>query len=172
VAPGGTTDQILSKKTDTDYDTQWIANTGGWAVVRKALDESYNDAVLQDDDQLQFQTVAGIPYEIELLLVYASPTGSGTPDIKCELSEDATARGSTMWVGLSTADAAQTLTTTDVGGVSATFGTAAVKRVCRGLAHHVGNGGLFKLRWAQNTKTAGSPTLVYTGSVLRYRRIA
>jgi len=171
VAAGGTVGQVLSKKSDTDYDSQWIVNTAGWTVVRKAVDESYNDNVLQDDNELQFQTVAGTAYEIELLLLYASPAGSGTPDIKCELSEDATARGSTMWVGLSTADAAQTLTTTDVGGVSATFGTAAAKRVCRGLAHHVGNGGLFKFRWAQNTKTAGSPTLVYTGSVLRYRAI-
>lgn len=171
VAAGGASGHILSKKTNTDYDTQWGVNTGGWTVVRKTLDESFNDITIQDDNELQFQTVAGTPYEIELLALYASPTGAGTPDIKCELSEDATARGSTMWVGLSTADAAQTLTTTDVGGVSATFGTAAAKRVCRGLAHHVGNGGLFKFRWAQNTKTAGSPVLVYTGSVLRYRAI-
>jgi len=171
VAAGGTTGYILSKKSSTDYDTQWTPNTAGWTVVRKSADESYNDNVLQDDDQLQFQTVAGTPYEIEILILYASPAGSGTPDIKCELSEDTTPRGSTMWVGLSTADAAQTLTTTDVGGVSATFGTATVKRVVRGLAHHVGNGGIFKFRWAQNTKTAGSPTLVYAGSVLRYRAI-
>lgn len=141
-------------------------------MVRKAVDETFNDSVLQDDNELQFQTVAGMPYEIELLALYASPVGAGTPDIKFELSEDATARGTTMWIGLSTADAAQTLTTTDIGGVSATFGTAAAKRVGRGLAHHVGNGGVFKFRWAQNTKTAGSPILVYAGSVLRYRAIA
>lgn len=171
VPTGGVTGHILSKNSGTDYDTKWVANTAGWVVVRKAADESFNDSVLQDDNELQFQTIAGTAYEIELLAIYASPAGAGTPDIKCELSEDATARGSTMWVGLSTADAAQTLTTTDVGGVSATFGTAAAKRVCRGLAHHVGNGALFKFRWAQNTKTAGSPALVYAGSVLRYRAI-
>lgn len=170
VVTGGATGHILAKKSGTDFDTQWIANTAGWTTVRKAVDESFNDTVLQDDNDLQFQTVAGVAYEIELLVIYANPAGAN-PDIKCELSEDATARGATMWVGLSTSDAAQTLTTTDVGGVSATFGTAVAKRICRGLAHHVGNGALMKFRWAQNTKSAANPTFVYTGSVLRYRAI-
>jgi len=171
LAAGGTTGQQLVKKSGTDYDTQWVTDVGGWTIVRKSADESVvSSATVQDDDHLQFQTTAGTPYEIELLVVYASPGGAGTPDIKCELSEDATARGSTMWVGLSTADAAQTLTTTDVGGQAAQFGTAAAKRVLRALAHHVGNGGLFKFRWAQNTSNAQATT-VYTASVLRYRAI-
>lgn len=168
---GGTTGQILSKKSNTDYDTQWGPNTGGWTVVRKSADESVAaNATTQDDDNLQFQTIVGSAYEIELLVIYAN-AGGAKGDIKCELSEDATARGSTMWIGLSTADAAQMLTTTDVGGTSATFGTAVAKRVARGLAHHVGGGGLFKFRWAQNTSDA-QPTVVYAGSVLRYRQIA
>jgi len=171
VATGGSTGQVLAKQSGSDFDTQWIADTGGWSVVRKSADESIaSSSALQDDDQLQFQTVAGMPYEIELLVIYAN-SGGTKADIKGELSEDATARGSTMWVGLSTADAAQTLTTTDVGGVSATFGTAVAKRVIRALAHHVGNGGLFKFRWAQNTVDPAATT-VYTGSVLRYRAIA
>jgi hypothetical protein len=168
---GGTTGQILSKKSDTDYDTQWGPNTGGWTVVRKSTDEPVAaNTTTQDDDQLQFQTVVGTAYEIELLVIYAN-VGGAKPDIKCELSEDATARGSSIWIGLSTTDAAQALTTTDVGGVSATFGTAVAKRIARGLAHHVGGGGLFKFRWAQNTSDA-QPTVVYAGSVLRYRQIA
>jgi hypothetical protein len=171
VAAGGAAGQILSKKSATDYDTQWGANTGGWTVVRKSADESIANATLQDDDHLQLQTVAGTAYEVEVLAIYASPAGAGTPDIKCELSEDATARGAVQWLGLSTADAAQTLSTTDVGGTSATFGTAAAKRVLRALAVHVGGGGLLKFKWAQNTVTAGSPTVVYAGSVLRYRAL-
>lgn len=171
VAAGGTTGYILSKKSDSDFDTQWSPNTAGWTIVRKSSDESFNDAILQDDNELQFQTVVGIPYEIELLVVYANPAGAN-PDIKCELSEDATARGSTMWVGLGTNDAAQMLTTTDMGGVSASFGTAIAKRVCRGLAHHVGNGGMMKFRWSQNTKNVANPTFVHAGSVLRYRTIS
>ena len=39
-------------------------------------------------------------------------------------------------------------------------------------AAHVGASGLLKFRWAQATTTAGSPTIVYTGSVLRYRQLA
>ena len=76
-----------------------------------------------------------------------------------------------MWLGLSTADAATTTTTTDIGGTTASFGTAAAKRMFRAVGHHVGNGGLLKFRWAQNTSTAGNPTIVYAGSVLRYRQL-
>ena len=171
VATGGAAGQILSKKSSTDFDTQWGPDTGGWTIVRKSVDESIaSTTAVQDDDQLQFQTVAGMPYEIELLAIYAS-AGGAKSDIKCELSEDTTARGSTMWIGLSTSDAAEALTTTDVGGTSATFGTAVTKRVARGLAHHVGGGGLFKFRWAQNTSDA-QVTTVYAGSLLRYRQIA
>lgn len=168
---GGTIGQQLVKKSATDYDTQWVADTGGWTVMRKTADESVASNALQDDDELRFQTAAGTPYEVELLAVYASPAGAGTPDMKAELSEDATPRGAVTWIGLSTADAAQTLSTTDVGGVSATFGTAAAKRIARGLAHHVGGGGVLRFRFAQNTTTAGSPTVVYAGSVLRYRAL-
>lgn len=103
-----------------------------------------------------------------MILIYASPGGAGTPDLKAELSEDATARGAIQWVSLGATDAAQTLTTTDVGGVTAVAGTAATKRVVRAVGTHVGGGGIFKLRWAQNTSNA-QPTIVYTGSVLRYR---
>lgn len=171
VPTGGSVGQQLVKTGSGDYATGWANDTGGWTVVRKNADESVASNTMQDDDQLQFTATAGTPYEVELLAVYASPAGAGTPDIKTELSEDATARGSVMWVGLSTTDAAQTLSTTDVGGVTASFGTAAAKRVLRGLAHHVGAGGLFKFRWAQNTTTGASPTVVYTGSVLRYRAL-
>jgi hypothetical protein len=159
------------KSSGADYATIWANDTGGWTVIRKSADESVANNTIQDDDQLQFTAAAGIPYEIELVAVYASPAGAGTPDLKCELSEDTTARGSCMWIGLSTTDAAQSLTTTDIGGATATFGTQAAKRVVRAVGHHVGNGGLLKFRWAQNTTTAGSPTVVYTGSVLRYRTI-
>jgi hypothetical protein len=138
--------------------------------VRKTADESVNNsAVVQDDDQLQFQTQAG-GAEVEILVLYSN-TGGATPDLKAELSEDATARGAVQWLGLTTADAAQTLATTDVGGVTATFGTAVATRVARGIAYHVGGGGLLKFRWAQNTATGGQPTVVRTGSVLRYRAI-
>jgi Collagen triple helix repeat (20 copies) len=169
VSAGGTTGQQLVKKSDTDYDTQWVNNTSGLTVVRKSVDEQVsNSATIQDDDQLQFQAISGMPYEVELLVIYSCI--SGVPDIKCELSEDATLRGSTIWVGLSRSDAAQELTTTDVGGDTAIFGTDTNKRVLRALGHHVGGGGFLKFRWAQNTPSS-QPTIVHTGSVLRYRAI-
>jgi hypothetical protein len=143
-----------------------------WTTIRKTTDEQVGgSASIQDDDQLQFQTAAGTPYELEVVIVYANPGAGTNGDIKVELSEDATVRGSIMWIGLSTTDAAQTLTTTDTGGATAAFGTAAAKRVFKGIGHHVGGGGLLKFRWAQNTGNQ-QPAIVYTGSVLRYRALA
>lgn len=143
---------------------------GGWSAIRKSIDESVvSNNVVQDDDELQFRTKANRAYEIELLVIYSSE--SDLADLKCELSEDATTRGEIMWIGLSAQNAAQMLTTTDVGGATAIFGSATTKRIARGLAHHVGGGGLFKFRWSQNLSKA-FPTVVHEGSVLRFREIS
>jgi Collagen triple helix repeat (20 copies) len=140
-----------------------------WTVVRKSVDEQIsNSATIQDDDQLQFQAISGMPYEVEVLVIYSC--SSGVPDIKCELSEDTFSRGSIMWIGLSRSDAAQEITTTDMGGDTAIFGTDTNKRVIRALAHHVGGGGSLKFRWAQNTPSVQS-TVVHVGSMLRYRQV-
>jgi hypothetical protein len=151
---------------------QGPAGETGWTEIRKSADEQVaSSASLQDDDVLQLQTTVDTAYEIEIIAIYANPGAGGNGDIKCEISEDATARGAILWIGLSTTDAAQVLTTTDVGGSSASFGTAASKRVLRGVGHHVGNGGILKFRWAQNTGNA-QPLFVYTGSLLRYRKLS
>jgi hypothetical protein len=171
VPTGGTAGQQLIKTSGTDYATTWATDTGGWTIIRKTADESIANNTIQDDDQLQFLTAAGACYEVEIVALYASPVGAGTPDLKTELSEDTTPRGAIMWLGLGTTDAAATTTTTDIGGASASFGTAATKRMMRGVGHHVGNGGPLKFRWAQATNSAGSPVIVYTGSILRYRQI-
>jgi hypothetical protein len=141
----------------------------GWTTVRKTVDEQVaGSASIQDDDQLLFQTTPGTPYELEILVVYANPSAGANGDIKAELSEDATVRGAISWIGLSTTDAAQSLTTTDSGGATASFGTDATKRVFQGIGQHVGGGGTLKFRWAQNTGNT-KPTIVYAGSVIRYR---
>ena len=67
------------------------------------------------------------------------------------------------------ADAAsQTNVLSDQNG-AITVGTAATKRMVFIAGYHTGAGGTFRFRWAQNNSNA-SPTIVYAGSILRYRR--
>jgi hypothetical protein len=151
------------------------SDTTSWTSVVKASDESVSGStVLQNDDELFFTATSGGIYEFELVLIYASPAGGGTPDIRFGLGEDATTgRGlfSTI-ANLTTADApTSTQRHTDQGSgttTSAGTGTADRVMVCKG--GHRGNGGTFRLVWAQNTSDANA-TIVRAGSVLRYRRI-
>lgn len=142
-----------------------------WITVLKTGDESLNtNTVVQNDDHLSFATVSGAVYEIELGLIYASPAGAGTPDLKIDLGEDATARGVFTSVGLSTADAAQVTNILANQTATITLGTAAANREAKLWGQYVGNGGTFRLRWAQNTSN-GNDVTVRGGSYLRYRRV-
>jgi hypothetical protein len=142
-----------------------------WTVVTKASDESVaSSTTLQNDDELFFTAVSGGLYDIELYLIYASPAGAGTPDFKVALGEDATTRGVAQFVSLSAADGANT----NVFGMNqtgnTTAGTAAANRAIKLWGWYVGNGGTFRLLWAQGTSDV-SPTILRAGSLLRYRRI-
>lgn len=44
VPTGGTSGQILAKKSDTDFDTEWVDNTGGDIVVPTKISELENDS--------------------------------------------------------------------------------------------------------------------------------
>lgn len=142
-----------------------------WTEVSKGGDESVTSSTtLQDDDHLLFATTSGALYEIELYLIYASPVGGTAPDIKLSMGEDSTDRGVVLANHWSTADAATT--TSAKSNITSTIaaGTGTGKRVVLVRGSHLGNGGNFKVQWAQNSST-GSATTVYTGSLLRYRKI-
>jgi hypothetical protein len=143
----------------------------GFTEIRKSVDESVASNInIQDDDVLFFQTVSGVTYEIEMVIIYSSPLGAGTPDFKFDVSEDATARGGIFWEYWDINDSWGTSTRSTIAGQTTTPGTAAIKRACTGYGHHVGGGGILKFRWAQNVSGA-NPTIVHAGSVLRYRAI-
>jgi hypothetical protein len=142
----------------------------GWTNVIKAADESVaSSTAVQNDDELFFTATSGAVYQVELWLVYANAAGAA-PDLKIDLGEDATARGAFESIGLSTADAAAATQFLANQTATATFGTAATKRMASISGNHAGNGGTFRLRWAQNTSN-GTATIVYAGSLLRYRRV-
>lgn len=150
-----------------------VAAIGGvvWTVVTKASDESVaSSTALQADDELLFTAVSGGVYEIEAVVIYASPAGAGTPDLKIAAGEDATTRGEYYMQGLNTADAAGA-SGISINNTSAnSFGTAAANRAINVFGNHVGNGGTFAIYWAQ-VNSGVNATVVRAGSVLRYRRL-
>lgn len=143
---------------------------GGWDTqIVKSGDESVSGSTtLQNDDHLSFATTTGDAYEIEIVLVYGSPAGGATPDIKVAAGEDGTVRGAFNIVGgINTTDSGlqtggfRTNQTENVG-----VGGAATDRVVVFRGNHVGAGGTFRVLWAQATSNANA-TIVRAGSRLR-----
>lgn len=150
------------------------AGNNNWdAVVTKASDESVSSStVLQNDDELFFTATSGGIYEIEGVIIYASPAGGGTPDIKVAFGEDATTRGGVAVTGLQTTVDTWTFIATINSNqtANAAVGTNAGNRAILINGGFLGNGGTFRFLWAQNT-SSGNATTVKAGSVLRYRRV-
>lgn len=148
------------------------AAVGGvaWTVVTKAGDTSVSsNTVVALDPDLRFTTVSGAIYEIEIFVIYGSPAGGGTPDMKVSVGEDATIRSAVFQVGLSSTGAGTSGVVTSTAA-SNVFGTQTTDLGNYSVGWHVGNGGAFGYWWAQNTSGANA-TIVRAGSVLRYRRI-
>lgn len=173
--PVGSDGQVLTASSGASLGVAWAANVADWTVVTKTADESVaSSATLQNDDELFFTATASAMYEIYLVIVYGSPAGAGTPDIKMAFGEDATARGvMTLIAYWSTANAANGSGFVGVGtDQTAIFGigTATADRAAIISGFHLGNGGTFRFLWAQNTNNVNA-TIVRAGSVLRYRRV-
>lgn len=150
--------------------------TGGapWTRVRKTADKSISSStVLAADNHLFFTPASGVVYQLVAVLIYGSPLGAGTPDIKIAWGEDtSTVRGFMNGMGFATNDAISTTVTSSTNqGANWTGGTAAADRgyVFRGII--VGNAGTFTLLWAQNTSDSNA-TIVRAGSALFYRAIS
>ena len=144
-----------------------------WTTVRKTADESVTSSTtLQDDDELYFATSSGSVYSVEMVLLYASPVGGGTPDMKVSAGES----GGQAAV-LSDGHLTASNTASGPGHLlydltlPIDLGTATTKRMSVWWGMHVGGGGTFKVQWAQST-SSGNATTVYAGSYLRYRQIA
>jgi hypothetical protein len=148
----------------------WGTSSDPWTTVVKTVDESVaSSSAVQDDDELFFTGVAGALYEVELDIIYASPAGAGTPDLKVQFTDGGAITGQLTQLGPSTGDGGQIFGS--VNSSSASFGTGAAKRMLTLRGWQLGTGAAVKLKWAQNTADA-NPTIVYAGSLLRYRRIA
>jgi hypothetical protein len=150
------------------------AHVDGWTWVIKGSDENVTSSTtLQNDDELFFTAASGTVYEIEIILVYSSPVGAGTPDIKVALGEDSTSRGLFTEFGYFTTTDGKNLNFAIDGNQTdaPSAGTSATKRALIFKGWYTGNGGTFRVLWAQNTSDANA-TRVHQNSSLRYRTIA
>ncbi len=143
-----------------------------WTYVNKTADESVaSNTSPQNDDELFFTTVSGAAYEMEVVLIYASPAGGGTPDIKMDLGEDGTARGDALGLGIGSTEATASGSILTNQSSTVLHGTAATNRVMKYFVTYVGGGGTFRVRWAQGTSSVNA-TIVRAGSLIRYRVLA
>ena len=142
-----------------------------WTTIVKASDTSRaSTTTVSADPELQFTATNGAIYEVEIIPIYASPLGAGTPDFRFGFCEDGTNRGQVFGFSLNVSDTVATFTIGASTASLAAAGTAAAQRSFKIWANYVGGGGTASLQWAQQTSNT-NPTTLYTGSVLRYRRI-
>jgi hypothetical protein len=140
-------------------------------VITAGSDQSIaSSTALTDDTALTFATVNGATYEIQIDMVYGSPAGGGTPDIKIAVGEDATTRGAFVQNSLQTTDTPTAGQIAANQTATAQWGTATTDRIGTLTGVYYGVGGTFKVQWAQVTSGA-NPTIRRAGSILRYRRI-
>lgn len=157
-------------------DVSWAAGSGDtWTTLRKSADESVTSSTtLQDDDHMTFTAANGTYYVFEFVIIFASPVGGTTPDLKIAVGESGTTAG--VWGALyedGSGGGANPTVTGQVTNQTTTIvvATRTTKNVFTGFGTHVGAGGSFKVRWAQNTSD-GNATTLYTGSYLRYRTVS
>lgn len=150
------------------------AAVGGaaWTVVTKASDTGRaNTTTMSADPELVAVLTSGVVYEISLMIVYVSTAGGATPDLKCIVAEDGTARGDVSFWGVNNAEA-----TIGSGHIlcstagAAAVGTQATNRLLAIYGVYYGNGASAGFWWAQNT-SGNNATTVKAGSLFRYRAI-
>ena len=163
--------QVLTA-TDATHAAWAAGGSGdGFTTLTLSTDQTYTStttpAAITD---LSVSLTSGGVYLIQAVLVYASPLGVGTPDLKWFLAEDSVTRGVVTWSGLSAGDTATVAAVPVNSGITVTNGTQAGQRATFVQGWYISGGGTLGVSASQNTSSA-NPTIVYTGSQLRYKLI-
>ena len=151
---------------------RWVF--GFWAslndqfVIKKADQSLDTSTSLIDDDDLQFILDKNATYHITFFIVWTS--ASATPDVKYQFVEP---DGTFIMQGIANITTLNALETVgEANAAQALSITAGGKRALGGtiLAHTSTAGGVWKVRWAQNTED-GTATICEKGSWMRARKI-
>jgi len=144
---------------------------GPWTILTKAADESRNTTTTAAvDTHLAATLTSATVYEIYLRIVYASPAGAGTPDLKLAFGEDTTKRGSIYFVYRNATDGEAGVALGAATNSALAAGTAAANRAVTAHGWYVGTGASAGVYWAQNTSD-GNNTTVRQNSIFAYRAI-
>jgi hypothetical protein len=148
-------------------------------IITVADQDVPSNTTVADDNGLRFDMVAGKLYIWDTYLIYSSPVGAGTPDIKIGVAGPAALTYGYEVHGegsVTTGDVAASIVNRFSGaGQVDTSGTAVTPRSehWAGWAYSTGGGvgaSGFRIQWAQNTSNA-NPTRRLAGSVMRYRKM-
>lgn len=145
------------------------SGSSGFTTVTKLADQSVTSNVtVANDSELFFTAGSGAAYEIEISVIYVTPTAVGQ-DIKYDFGEDGTLRGIGLLQIITTAGA-QFSGTYGMNQSAGSAGGVASVRVIYLRGWYIGGGGTFRFRWAQNASSV-NPTTVKANSVIRYRQL-
>jgi hypothetical protein len=173
-SPGGSAGGHLTGNFPNPSIQSSVLGGAAWTLVTAASDQSIaNSSTQQNDAELFIALANGGVYEIDLVIIYACPTGGAVSDMKVSVGEDATARGGFLGNGISGSDG--TLASPILADQSSNigFGTATGNRVFILRGTYLSAGGTFRFLWAQNTAGGNSnATIRRAGSFMRYRQVA
>lgn len=149
---------------------------GSWVEVIAASDQSISsNTVVATDSELFFSVTANKIYAFEAYILYSSPVGGGTPDLKFTFNAPATVQGQYFVDNYITTTDTQGSYAMIAAGTTGAVGTATVPRMFRAIgwisstAGGSGSSG-FQFQWSQNTSSVNATTRL-AGSILRYRQI-
>lgn len=153
-----------------------VSGAAEWdATVTKGSDESVtSNTSVQADDDLHFTTVTNGVYRYQLVAIYASPAGGGTPDIKYRVTDTPLVGSSTnglfVLFNINTSDLANSPSVA-LHGATATAGTGTANRVVWMQGWFVSAAGAAcTFYWAQSTSDSNA-TIVRAGSILQHKRL-
>lgn len=176
VPTGGTTGQVLAKASNTNYDTEWVDQSGGsgggeWTYKFKtSTQEVNNNNTLFTDSDLQISLPSSSgTYIIEGILMGAAYP---EPDIKIRLDYSGTRgwwyqknasqlSGGAVNFSLYTDPTTMVINQTTAGRLSLEFT----------LIFDATSSGTFAVQWAQNTSHANKIWL-WAGSYFRIKKVA